>query len=62
MFHVVMTTWSLIVEAMRACAQEGSRGPCPPGKGSAGAFAPSRAEGFGGGTPPNSKIKNFEFK
>ena len=48
MFRVVMTSWSLIVEAMRACAQGGS------GPNGGRAFAPPKAAGgLGGGTPPN---------
>ena len=45
---------SLAVRAMRACAQGGSGGPCPPGGVCGRAFAPpGKQGGSGGGTPPN---------
>ena len=48
MFRVVMTSWSLIVEAMRACAQGESGGPCPPGGGLGGPSAPPGQPGGAG--------------
>ena len=55
MFLAVRASCSLAVWAMRACAQGGSRGPCPPGEGSGGVFAPPReAGGLGGRRPRNS--------
>ena len=54
MFRAIMTSCSLAVRTMRACAQGGLGGPCPLGGGSGGAFAPPVQQGgLGGGTPPN---------
>ena len=40
MFLDIMTSCSLAVRTMRACAQAGSAGPCPPGGGSGGRHTP----------------------
>ena len=46
----------LAVRTLRACAQGGSRGPCPPGGGVWGGARPGQQGGLGGGTPPNDSM------
>ena len=49
MFRAIMTSCSLAIRTMRACAQGGHGGPCPVGGRSGGSsLLPRDAEGFGG--------------
>ena len=52
MFRVIMTSCSLAVCTVRACAQDGSGGPCPPAGESEGALCPPSRGVWGAARPP----------